>query len=167
MASGLVPQLTVTVNEHVAVLLAASVTLNTLVVTPKGKVAPLASPEICEVVGVQLSVPEGVPNVTTASQTPVPVPTLMFAGQVMAGNSVSLINTEKEQLLVFPEASTTLKVLTVLPTGNAEPLARPAVWLVVGVQLSVPVGTAKLTTFEHWPASLLPAKLAGQVMDGG
>jgi len=38
--------LTVTVKLHVAVLPVASVTWNTLVVTPAGKVEPLASPAI-------------------------------------------------------------------------------------------------------------------------
>ena len=51
---------TVTLIEHVAVLPAASVTVNTFVVVPAGKDDPLASPELCTVVApLQLSVPVG------------------------------------------------------------------------------------------------------------
>ena len=52
--------LTVTVKLHVAVLPAASVTRNTLVVTPTGKADPLANPPVCVVSDpAQLSVPTG------------------------------------------------------------------------------------------------------------
>jgi len=37
----------------------------------------------------------------------------------------------KEHVAVFPDASVTLKVLVVTPTGNVEPLARPLVCVVV------------------------------------
>jgi len=51
---------TVTVKLQVLVFPVASVTLKVFVVTPKGKVAPLANPEICVVVAPgQLSVPVG------------------------------------------------------------------------------------------------------------
>lgn len=57
---GAVASVTVTVNEHVAVLAAPSVTLKILVVTPSGKVEPLARPDCNVVVGpLQLSVPTG------------------------------------------------------------------------------------------------------------
>ena len=52
---------TVTVNAQVAVLLAPSVTLNVLVVTPTGNDAPEAKPAVWIVLGPeQLSVPTGV-----------------------------------------------------------------------------------------------------------
>ena len=52
--------LTVTVNEHCAVLPPASVTLKVFVVTPTGKIDPLARPAICVVTEPeQLSVPTG------------------------------------------------------------------------------------------------------------
>ena len=51
---------TVTVNEQVVVLPPASVTLNEFVVTPTGKVDPLARPAVCVVTEPeQLSVPRG------------------------------------------------------------------------------------------------------------
>jgi hypothetical protein len=47
---------TVTVNEQLAVFPLASVTTKVLVVTPTGKVDPLARPEVCcMLVAVQLS----------------------------------------------------------------------------------------------------------------
>ena len=51
---------TVTVNEHVAVFPATSVTWNVFVVTPTGNDEPLGKPDVCVVLGpVQLSVPVG------------------------------------------------------------------------------------------------------------
>jgi hypothetical protein len=89
---------------------------------------------------------------------------VMVVGQVMVGTSVSLIVTSKVQEAEFPE---TVKVLNVVPTGKAAPLARPAVCVVVApVQLSVPVGSVKVTTLVHWPGSLVPVMLAGQVIVG-
>ena len=50
----------ITVNEHVAELPLASVTLNVLAVVPIGNVAPLARPAVCIVIGPeQLSDPTG------------------------------------------------------------------------------------------------------------
>jgi hypothetical protein len=52
--------MTVTVKLHVAVLPAASVTRNALVVTPTGKAAPLVNPPVWVVSApAQLSVPTG------------------------------------------------------------------------------------------------------------
>ena len=46
-----------------------------------------------------------------------------------------------EQLAELLDASVTLKIFVVMPVGKLEPLARPAVWIVVcPEQLSVPVG---------------------------
>ena len=51
---------TVTVNEQLAVLPAASVTTNVLVVVPSGKIAPEINPLVCVVTApLQLSVPTG------------------------------------------------------------------------------------------------------------
>ena len=57
------------------------------------------------------------------------------------GASVSFTVTVNEQVVELPEASTTLKVLIVVPTGKVAPDARPAVLVVVAPeQLSVPTG---------------------------
>ena len=130
------------VKEHVAVFPTASVTLNVLVVTPTGNVLPLARPAICVVVGPeQLSVPTGAEYVATLLHIPIVLFSVWFDGQVICGNSVSLIVIVKEHVAVFPAASVTLNVLVVVPTGNVEPLDRPAVWVVVWpAQLTVPMG---------------------------
>ena len=160
--------LTVTVNEQLAVLPAASVTKNVLVVTPTGNVAPLARPAVCVVVWPgQLSVPAGVVYVTTAEQLFRSLACVMFDGQVMAGDCVSLTVTVNEQLAVLPAASVTKNVLVVTPTGNAAPLARPAVCVVVWPgQLSVPAGVVYVTTAEQLFRSLACVMFDGQVMAG-
>jgi len=67
--------------------------------------------------------------------------TVILDGQVIDGAWLSFTVTVKLQVLVFPVASVTLKVLVVVPTGKVAPLANPAVWVVVApLQLSVPVG---------------------------
>ena len=64
----------------------ASVTTKVCDVVPIGKVAPLASPAVCDVLDPgQLSLPVGATNVTTAPQTPASLFTEIFAGQVMVG----------------------------------------------------------------------------------
>ena len=54
--------------------------------------------------------------------------------QLMAGAVVSFTVTVKEQVSVLPEASYATKVFVVVPTGNAVPLARPAIWAILGVE---------------------------------
>ena len=77
---------TVTVKEQVVVVPEASVTRKVFVVTPTGKVAPLARPTICVVVAPgQLSVPTGAVYVTTAVHCPLVALTLIFAGHIIAG----------------------------------------------------------------------------------
>jgi hypothetical protein len=116
----------------VAELPLASVTLNTFVVVPVGNADPLASPAVCIVIGsAQLSAPIGAVNVAIALQSPESFTLLMFAGQVIVGNWVSLTVTVKPQVPVLPLASVTLKTFVVVPIGNAEPLASPAVCIVI------------------------------------
>jgi hypothetical protein len=76
---------TVTVKEQDVTLLEASVAVNVCVVTPTGKVAPLAKPAVCVVTTEQLSVPTGAVNVTAAPQMPGVVFAEMLAGQAMTG----------------------------------------------------------------------------------
>ena len=70
----------------------------------------------------------------------------------MLGSSLSVMVTVNEHVAVLPLASVTLKVLVVVPTGNVAPLAKPAVWIVVGPeQLSEPTGEVKVTTLPQVP----------------
>ena len=66
---------------------------------------------------------------------------LMFAGQLIVGFSVSLTVTVKEQAFVLPAPSVTWNVFVVVPFGKTEPLASPAICVVIAPgQLSVPTG---------------------------
>ena len=61
--------------------------------------------------------------------------------QVIVGGILSTTVTVKLQELVLPAASVARKVFVVVPAGKVEPLASPAVWVVVApLQLSVPTG---------------------------
>ena len=118
---------TVTENEQLAVLPDASVTTKVFVVEPTTKADPLAPPAVCPTVCPgQLSADVTV-KFTTAEQSPASLLTVIFAGQLMVGFSLSLTVTLKEQVAVFPEASVTTKVFVVDPTGKVMPLAIPAV----------------------------------------
>src|SRR5204862_1526297 len=87
---------TVTVKLHVAVLPAASVTRNTLVVTPTGKADPLANPPVCVVTApAQLSAPACAPDVTTALQRLASTLATMLDGQLITGGSLSVTVTVK------------------------------------------------------------------------
>ena len=78
---------------------------------------------------------------TVAEQLPLGAACVMLLGQVMEGACPSKTTTLKEQLVLLPEASVARKVLVVVPTGKLAPLAKPAIWVVVGLgQLSVPRG---------------------------
>ena len=52
-----------------------------------------------------------------------------LAGQVITGNSVSVMVTVNEQVAVLPLASEMRKVLVVIPIGNMVPDACPEVWV--------------------------------------
>ena len=53
---------------------------------------------------------------------------MMLLGTLLnTGAWVSVIDTEKEQLVWLPLGSVTVYVLTVVPTGNNDPLGSPAV----------------------------------------
>src|SRR6185437_5755422 len=95
--------LIVTVKLHDVVLPDASVTTNVFVVVPVGKVDPLASPVVCDVVAPgQLSVPVGAVYVTTAPHVPAVFDCVIFPGQVIDGACVSLIVTVKLHDAVLP-----------------------------------------------------------------
>ena len=132
----------VTVKEQDAVEPPAAVTKKVLVVVPTGNNEPLAKPEICVVTAPgQLSDPIGVTNETGAEQLLLDEFTVMLDGQEMMGNWLSTTVTLKEQTAKAPFAAVTRKVLIVVPTGKNDPLASPAVRIVLAPgQLSVPVG---------------------------
>ena len=88
---------------HVSVRNPASLTTKVIVVMPTGKLLPLTRPAICVVLApLQLSVPTGATKFTTLPQPPGALFTVMEAGQVMLGASLSLTFTVKLQVAVLP-----------------------------------------------------------------
>ena len=77
----------------------------------------------------------------------------MLDGQVATGASVSLIETEKVQEAVLPEASVTVQVTVEEPLGKVAPEAGEQLTVWPG-QLSAPVGVVKVTTALHLPESV-------------
>jgi hypothetical protein len=162
MAGGSV-SLTVTVNEQVPVLPVASVAVHVTVVVPTAKKEPDAGTQDTVTPG-QLSVAVAT-KVTTAPQSPGSFDTVIGAGHVMTGASVSLTVTVNEQLEVLPLPSSAVQVTVVVPTEKLEPDAGTQVTVGAGLQLSVAVAV-KLTTAAQVPTSLLTTIGAGQVMTG-
>jgi hypothetical protein len=111
---------TVTVNEQVDIFPAASVAVELTVVVPLGKKLPgawLVTNDITE----QLSVAVGVANVTLAPQRPSSFGTIILAGQVITGGSVSFTLILNLQVEIFAAASMAMEVTTVVPTGKKLP----------------------------------------------
>ena len=111
--------LTVTTNVQVVSLPAMSVTVNDTSVIPIGNTFPLASPAVCVVVGVQLSVPTGAVYITTAPAL-LAASTVMSAGQEMAGFSLSTTVIVKEQSSV-PAVFVAVAVTVVVPNAKLVP----------------------------------------------
>jgi len=149
--------LTVTVNEHGAVLPEASVAVQLTVVTPFWNVAPLGTQTTeqppggvpfgflgglappPELQGGQLSVTTGSANVTTAVQTFGSVLFVIGPGQVTLGGCVSLIVTVNEQFDELLLASLTEQFTVVTPFWKVDPEAGEQTGVPTPGQLSVAV----------------------------
>src|SRR5437660_10855078 len=90
---------------------------------------------------------------------------MMFAGQWATGASLSVTVTLKLQLPSLFALSLDLQVTVVVPTAKGVPLAGEQVTAVGPSQLSFALAE-KLTTAEHWPASLALIIGAGQLTTG-
>ena len=91
----------------------------------------------------------------------------MSPGQIITGTVVSATVTVNEHELELFDESVTVNVCVVIPIGNKDPLAKPAVWVVeTPVQLSVPIGAVKFTIAPHLFESLLTKMFPGQTMEG-
>jgi hypothetical protein len=150
--------LTVTVNEHGAVLPEASVAVHVTVVTPFWNVDPLAGTQATEqppagvpfgflgglapppeLQGGQLSVTTGSAKVTTAVQTFGSVLLVIGPGQVTVGGCVSLIVTVNEQFDELLLASLTEHVTVVTPFTKVVPDAGEQTGVPTPGQLSIAV----------------------------
>lgn len=92
---------------------------------------------------------------------------MIFAGQVIVGNCVSVMVMVNEHVAVFVEKSLAWKRSVVVPIGNREPDASPAVCVTVGATLQLSdAATLKDTVAPHCPGVLLCVILVGHVMVG-
>ena len=90
----------------------------------------------------------------------------MAGGQVMAGDSSSLMVTVNEQPFVLPAPSVATQVTLLVPTAKVDPLGG-AQTTVTFVQLSAAVAVQVTLLLLHWPGSFDATIGAGQVMEGG
>jgi hypothetical protein len=100
---------------------AASVAVQTTVVTPLANALPLAGTHTMLSPG-QLSTVVA-ENVTLLEHDPVEVFTARFAGQLATGASTSVTVTVNVQMLVLPLASVAVQTTVVTPLAKALPLA--------------------------------------------
>src|SRR3954471_23227793 len=114
------PASTRTVKVHWAWFPDVSVAVQMTVVAPSGKGEPEGGTQTT-LARPQLSFAMGDGKVTTAPDPPVqnePEDTVLSAGQVIVGGSVSFTVTVCWQVVEFPEVSVTLQVTIVTPLGN-------------------------------------------------
>src|SRR5437763_1378322 len=77
-----------------------------------------------------------------------------------------MVTIERESSML-PLASVTRNVLVVMPLGKVAPLARPALWVTTAPgQLSLLLTLKVTLLLLHWPMSVFPTMLAGQLMVG-
>jgi hypothetical protein len=96
---------TVTVKLQEAGLLTASATVQVTVVTPFGKLEPVAGEQLGVPMPEQLSVAVAFAYVTSAAHCPGSVAFTMFAAQVNVGGVLSITVTICEADAVLPKAS--------------------------------------------------------------
>ena len=91
-------------------------------------VDPDANPPVCiNTEPGQLSPKLGEAYVTILPQVPTVLDRLILEEHVIVGNSVSLIVTVNEHVVVLPAASVTRNTFVVVPTGKFDPDDNPAV----------------------------------------
>jgi len=165
--AGAVVSVTVIVNVHVVSgeFGEPSTAVHDTVVTPTGKVDPDAGVQVAVAPG-QLSTGAGTVKLTTVEHCPGVFGTVMFAGHVIEGASVSCTVTVNVQVPSgeLGDPSLAVHVTVVVPTGKVDPDAGTQVTVAPG-QLSVAVA-AYTTTAEHWPAVLPTVTGAGHVTEG-
>src|SRR5262245_51097873 len=118
IANGCV-SLTVTVNEQLAELSTASLTVQFTVVVPFVNVEPEGGLQTGTPTPGQLSLTTGAAYVTTAEHWPGVAGTVISAGHVIDGGCVSLTVTVNEHAAVLPEASVTVQLTVVVPLEKA------------------------------------------------
>jgi hypothetical protein len=153
------------VKLQVLVLPLASVAVLVTVVTPTGKVLPLAG-RLTRFVTPQLSVAFAVNVTLLRLQWPASAVSTRSVGHVITGFSSSVTVTVKVQVLVLSQVSVAVLVTVVTPTGNVLPLAGLLTRFVTP-PLSVAATTKVKLLRLHCPKSAWSTKLLGQVIAGG
>ena len=158
-AVGAVLSITVTICVAVTEFPELSVTVHITEVLPSGNaVGALLLTDI-----VQLSLVVGVPKTTLVAVHPVLASTVISAGAVRLGTSVSTTVTNCVAVLVFSDPSVTVHVTVVSPNGNA---AGASFERNAPVQLSPAAGVPKLTLVAVHPVLVSTVTFAGAVMLG-
>lgn len=134
----------------------ASVAVQVTVVVPTGKGCPEVTTTPfwflhTTVTGPQLSVAVTVKftGMLLVGGQVAAVTKVMFGGHVIVGGCRSRTVTVNEQLAVLFEASLTLQVTVVVPTGKVDPEAGEHVGVPTFGQLSLTVGGGYVMTAEH------------------
>jgi hypothetical protein len=154
---GLVLSSTVTTCVAVAVLPAASVTVQVTIVLPNGSAAGAL---LTTLATVQLSEVTGVPKFTLVAVHPVFVETVKAAGAVIVGLILSTTVTVCVAVAVLPAASVTVQVTVVFPIGNVvgallTTLATEQLSAVIGVPSVTPVAVQEAFAFTVTAAGAL------------
>lgn len=157
--------MTVTVNEQLPVLPAASVAEQVTVVVPTGKAEPDAGVQTGVIAPSHPSFAVAV-KLTTAEHCPASLLAVMGDGQVTVGASSSVTVTVKLHCALLPAASVAEQVTVVAPTGKVEPEAGEQTGVIAPSHPSFAV-EVKLTTAEHSPSSVPVIISAGQLIKGG
>src|SRR5437773_3200319 len=152
---GLCVSRTVTANEQVLVLCAASKAVHVTVVLPSAKVLPLAGEQVT------LSLPSTMSLAVAVKVTVAPAAlvasAVIGAGQLTVGAVVSRTVTANEQVLVLCATSKTVQVTVVLPRAKVLPLAGEQVTLSAPSTMSLAVAV-KVTVA---PAALVASAVIG------
>jgi len=134
------------VKLQVTVFPSASVAVNSIVEIPTGNSLPDESPPVCTTsTSPELSNAVGVSKLTLAPQISASFGCEIFSRHSRLGASESLTMMVKLHSETFPALSSASKVMVVVPSGNSDPEAGPAVCITVTSQLSVAVASLKST----------------------
>jgi hypothetical protein len=156
----------VTLNAQELLLPDLSTAVLVTVFVPNGKCDPDAGELTTETLVEQLSVAVGVVNVTTVDAVPIVPVTVIDAGQMIVGGSLSITITFCVHVLEFPHASVAVQTTKFVPWANVP--GAPLVTVTAPPQSSETAGLPSATPLaKHWPTSVFVVTSAGQVIVGG
>jgi hypothetical protein len=145
---GAVLSTTVTVNEQVASLPAASRTVQVTVVIPSENEEPEGGTQLGAPTPGQLSLTVGSAQVTVAEHIPLAEAGAGAGGQVIVGSCASFTVTSKQQVAWLPDESVAVQQTSVVPTGKNDPEAGVQTTVGLGSQVSMAVAV-KVSTAPH------------------